>query len=135
MKTYIPNAEKKRAAIGVAQSELPDSAAIVAIDLFDHWSGESVAYAVGTRVQYDGLLYKCLTAHQSQPTWTPTDAPSLWVRGDDPGEEWPEWRQPEGSTQAYPQGAKVTHNAKHWVSDVDNNVWEPSVYGWSEQEG
>lgn len=34
---------------------------------------------------------------------------------------------------AYMAGDKVTHNDKHWVSDVDNNVWEPSVYGWSEQ--
>jgi hypothetical protein len=30
-------------------------------------------------------------------------------------------------------GAKVSHNGKHWISDVDNNVWEPGVYGWSEE--
>ncbi len=23
------------------------------------------------------------------------------------------------------------HNGQTWVSDVDNNVWEPGVYGWS----
>ena len=23
-------------------------------------------------------------------------------------------------------GDKVSHNGKHWVSAVDNNVWEPS---------
>ena len=27
---------------------------------------------------------------------------------------------------------KVTHNGKTWVSDVDSNVWESGVYGWSE---
>lgn len=26
----------------------------------------------------------------------------------------------------------MTHNEKKWVSDVDSNVWEPGVYGWSE---
>ena len=24
------------------------------------------------------------------------------------------------------------HNDKIWVSIVDNNVWEPGVYGWEE---
>lgn len=42
------------------------------------------------------------------------------------------WIQPTGATDAYPAGAKVSHNSKHWISDVDNNVWEPGVFGWSE---
>jgi hypothetical protein len=29
-------------------------------------------------------------------------------------------------------GDKVSHNDKHWESQVDNNVWEPGVYGWVE---
>ena len=33
---------------------------------------------------------------------------------------------------AYPLGAKVSHNEKHWTSTVENNVWEPGVYGWEE---
>ena len=27
---------------------------------------------------------------------------------------------------------KVSHNGKYWTSDVDSNVWEPGVYGWTE---
>ena len=41
-------------------------------------------------------------------------------------------KQPTGAQDAYAKGAKVSHNGKHWISDVDNNVWEPGVYGWSE---
>ena len=26
----------------------------------------------------------------------------------------------------------VTHGGKTWVSDVDGNIWEPGVYGWTE---
>ena len=26
----------------------------------------------------------------------------------------------------------VRMNGKHWTSDVDSNVWEPGVYGWTE---
>ena len=37
-----------------------------------------------------------------------------------------------GSTDAYAKGAKVSHNGKHWTSDVDANVWEPGAYGWTE---
>ena len=43
----------------------------------------------------------------------------------------PEWEQPD-STNPYSAGDKVMHNGKTWVSDIDNNVWEPGVYGWTE---
>ena len=45
----------------------------------------------------------------------------------------PDWVQPD-STNAYAKGDKVRHNGKIWVSDLDGNVWEPGVYGWSEAE-
>ena len=113
-------------------ASLTDTEALQAVELFPHWDSDSHAYAVGDRVSYEATLYKCLQAHTSQASWNPADAPSLWVRVDDPSQEWPEWRQPTGSTDAYAKGAKVSHNEKHWISDVDNNVWEPSVYGWTE---
>ena len=43
----------------------------------------------------------------------------------------PDWVQPS-STNPYMKGDKVRHNGKVWVSTVDNNVWEPGVYGWDE---
>lgn len=42
------------------------------------------------------------------------------------------WRQPLGSEDSYHLGDKVSHNEKHWVSDVDANVWAHGVCGWSE---
>ena len=99
---------------------------------YDKWSGESVAYIVGDIRLYNDELYRCLQAHASQADWTPDAAVSLWVRIADPAEEWPEWIQPTGAHDAYIVGAKVSHNGKHWTSDVDGNVWEPGVYGWTE---
>ena len=26
---------------------------------------------------------------------------------------------------------KVTHKDQRWTSDLDGNVWEPGVYGWT----
>lgn len=110
---------------------LDDDEALEAVELFPHWQDEH-EYTVGERVSYSDILYKCLTSHTSQTQWTPDVSPSLWVRVDNPAEEWPEWVQPVGSTDAYAKGAKVSHNNKHWISDVDGNVWEPGVYGWTE---
>ena len=118
-------------AILAIRAAVDDNTALTVPALYPEWKDDA-DYAVGDRVLYGENLYRCLTAHTSQPSWTPTDSPSLWVRIDDPSIEWPEWRQPVGSTDAYPKGAKVSHNGKHWTSDVDGNVWEPSVYGWTE---
>lgn len=101
--------------------------------MYDEWSAESVEYVLDDIRQYNGLLYRCVQAHTSQATWTPEAAPSLWTRIADPAQEWPEWIQPTGAHNAYAKGAKVSHNGKHWISDVDANVWEPGVYGWTEQ--
>ena len=44
------------------------------------------------------------------------------------------WERPE-STNPYMKGDKVTHAGRTWVSTIDNNVWEPGVYGWEETDG
>lgn len=124
-------AAKLRPVIEAAATSLPDGEAAKAVELFPAWA-YPVSYIVGNRVSDGGKLYKCLQDHTSQETWTPEDSPSLWVGISDPAEEWPEWSQPVGSTDAYAKGTKVSHNGKHWTSNVDANVWEPGVYGWSE---
>ena len=125
------HARRLRRLIEQTSAFLDDTDALNGVELFPHWS-DSKEYEAGERVNYNGTLFKCLTAHTSQPSWTPDVSPSLWVRVDDPSIEWPEWIQPTGATDAYPLGAKVSHNSKHWISDVDNNVWEPGVFGWTE---
>ena len=121
-----------RALIEQAAASLSDEVALTGVELFPRWNGDGVEYKVDERVSYNGILFKCLQAHTSQATWTPTDAPSLWAKVLIPDPEViPEWEQPD-STNPYMTGDKVTHNGKTWQSDIDNNVWEPGVYGWSE---
>lgn len=74
-------------------------------ELFSPWACP-VAYKTGNIRERNGKLYKCLQDHTSQETWTPV-----------------------GSTDAYAKGAKVSHNGKHWTSNVDANVWEPGTAG------
>lgn len=127
----IQMAKQLRQAIQFQVVSLPDEQAILIPSVFPRWDS-TVTYQTGDRVQYGELLYKCLQSHTAQADWTPDAAVSLWVRIDDPAEEWPEWRQPQGAHDAYALGAKVSHNGKHWTSDVAANVWEPGVYGWTE---
>ena len=126
------HARHLRRKIEQTSASLTDEEALTAVELFPHWS-DSAEYAVDDRVSYEGTLYKCLTAHTAQAQWTPADSPSLWVRVDNPQEEFPEWVQPLGSTDAYALGAKVSHLNKHWISTVDGNVWEPPTM-WDEVE-
>lgn len=101
--------------------------------MFAPWA-VPVNYQPGNIRRYGGKLYRCLQAHISQESWTPDAAPSLWVAIADPMEQFPAWNQPIGAMDAYPKGAQVSHKDRHWISDVDNNVWEPGVYGWTEQQ-
>jgi len=121
-----------RKLIEQAAASLSDEDALTGVELFPRWNENGISYAVGDRVLYNGTLFKCLQAHTSQVTWTPTDAPSLWTKVLIPDPEViPEWEQPD-STNPYMKDDKVTHNGKTWQSNIDNNVWEPGVYGWSE---
>ena len=96
------------------------------------WSPNGYNYFTGERVTYDGKYYRCIQSHTSQIDWAPDRAVSLWVEISDPADEWPEWKQPTGAHDAYARGDKVSHNGKHWISDLDANVWEPGVDGWTE---
>lgn len=96
------------------------------------WSPNGYSYFTGERVTFEGKYYRCIQSHTSQIDWAPDRAVSLWVEISDPADEWPEWKQPTGAHDAYARGDKVSHNGKHWISDLDANVWEPGVDGWTE---
>ena len=119
-----------------ARTLVTDEFALQTIDMFPYWkTGLTVTQddiSNGKhRYQYNGKLYRCVQAHTTQADWTPDKTPALWVEVS--LDEFPEWKQPTGAHDAYKKGDKVTHNGKKWSSDVDANVWEPGVYGWSEE--
>lgn len=130
---YIENARKLRPIIEQAMQSVDGQDALDAVELYPAWAA-GADYPVGMKVRYGGVLYRCLTAHTSQEDWMPDVSPSLWAKVlVEDGEILP-WEQPE-STNPYSKGDKVTHDGKVWVSDIDGNVWEPGVYGWTEVQG
>lgn len=128
--SIIDRARELRGVIEQMSGALDDSAALESPELFPAWR-EGVDYTTGQRVRHDGTLYKVLQKHTSQADWTPDAAPSLFAKVLIPdAESIPAWEQPD-SANPYMQGDKVTHNGKTWISDIDYNIWEPGVYGWS----
>ena len=129
--------ENNIATTGIAFVTMAEAGSIDAVtaaehaELFSEWTCP-IAYKTGNIRRYKGVLYKCIQDHTSQADWTPDTAVSLWTLTADPAEEWPAWSQPVGAHDAYSLGDQVSHNEKHWTSDVDGNVWEPGVYGWTE---
>lgn len=114
-------------------ASIEDEVALVIPEVFPVWSGNSVEYKKDERVTYNGVLYKVITAHTSQSTWTPTDAPSLFVKVIVQEGEILDWEQPTAEN-AYKKGDKVRYNGKVYESLIDNNVWSPEGYpaGWRE---
>jgi len=98
-----------------------------------NWTGKA-----GTIMWDEGQLYRSLHEIGPGQNAKPSTTPSLWKRIGNPADEWPEWSAPIGTEDAYKMGDKVSHNGKKWIctavgGDGVYNIWEPGVYGWSEQ--
>ena len=116
-----------------ARQVTDDTEALSLQILYKQWDTQiGKTLQVGEYINYNEILYKVLQEHTVQEDWTPDASPSLFAKVlvDPTGETILEWQQPE-STNPYMKGDKVTHNGQTYISDIDNNVWEPGVYGWS----
>ena len=114
---------------------LSDAQALQVPMLFDEFDGNGVAYEVGKRIMFEGVLYKVIQAHTSQAGWTPIAAPSLFAKviNETIDGSIPEFEQPD-STNPYMKGDKVMFNGKVYESLIDNNLYSPEAYpaGWKE---
>ena len=130
--TILDEAKKLRALIEQMAESLDDEQAENNPSVFPKWE-IGVEYKKDYKIRYNDVVYKVLQDHTSQEDWLPDEAVSLYMRvhKQDP-QEYPEWVQPTGAQDAYNMGDKCSHNSKHWASNLDGNVWEPGVYGWSE---
>lgn len=132
MNKYMEEAKAIRAGIEAFSANQTDKNLIDNMAAFPYWNGDGVNYSADMLLQYDGSLYRVIQPHTSQADWTPDKVPALFARVS--VEEYPDWVQPTGAHDAYGKGDKVAHNGKQWQSDIDGNVWEPGVYGWSVEE-
>lgn len=124
--------------MSVQSANLTDEKAMEIADLYPEWETMR-AYKVDEILKYgvntDGetQLYKVVQAHTSQADWTPDTAASLYKKIGFTDEGVSIWTQPLGATDAYMTGDVVSFEDQIWISTVDNNVWQPGVYGWEVQ--
>ena len=130
MNKYMQEAQEIRKAIDVFAKNQTDETLIDNKAAFPLWS-VGIQVAAGQILRYNDDIYRVIQPHTTQSDWTPDKVPALFSKIS--LDEFPEWVQPAGAHDAYMKGAKVSRNSKHWISDVDNNIWEPGVYGWSEE--
>lgn len=74
----LTEAEMKAPAVETAITYLSDEQALTVKALYPAYA-YGVLYKQGDRAVYNGILYKSLQDHTSQPGWEPGVAPSLWV--------------------------------------------------------
>ena len=120
----------------ILSTELSDEEKDMFINFFDLWE-PNTDYSSGDKLVYEGLAYEVIQAHTSQSGWLPNELPALYklfyqTSTDDGTIVIPDWKQPLGGHDSYNTGDLVFHKEKAWESEVDGNIWEPSVYGWVE---
>lgn len=121
---------KKATVYTIDTTELTDEQVLEINAVFPDWS-VGTSYTTGQIARYDGKLWRALQDSTGQEQYPPDAFVSGWKQVGEPDEHGIPWVQPLGATDVYNKGDKVSHNGKYWVSDIDNNVWEPGVYGWS----
>ena len=138
MADKVFKAKQLRRALQLWAATLTDESTMMEIaDIYPKWNGNSKSYKTGDIFSYgvnaDGetQLYSVLQGHTSQPDWTPDTASSLYKKVGFTDSGVNIWTQPLGATDAYNMGDEVSHNGQIWTSDLDGNVWEPGVYGWT----
>lgn len=121
---------KYRKYIEQAAASLSDESALNVPELYTHWQ-PNITLEINNRVYWNDKLYRVVQTHTTQEGWEPNQTPALFTEIAKPGEI-PEWKQPTGAQDSYNQGDKVRYNNIIWESEVNNNVWEPGVYGWKQ---
>lgn len=119
-------------AVKQARQVTDDAEALSLQVLYKQWNRQiGKTLQVGEYINHNDVLYKVLQQHVAQDNWAPDVSPSLFAKVlvDPTGETVLDWEQPD-STNPYMKGDKVKHNGVIYESEVDNNVWEPGVYGW-----
>ena len=130
----IDTKEKSLTKIGkiVANQVTDDAIALTIQEFYDIWE-EGATYPVGRYITHNDILYKVLTEHTSQATWTPDVSHGLFAKVliDPSGETILDWVRPD-SANAYMIGDKVKYEGIIYESIIDNNIWSPTEYpaGW-----
>lgn len=103
-------------------------------------TGAHDMYQIGQfMIWTDGEIYECIQA----TNFSPEEYSQAWKKNredtEEPeqpvDEEWPEWYPWDYVSEIpWQQGSKCTYNGQHYISKVNNNVWQPTESSvWEKQ--
>ncbi len=138
---YVAKQINRAVQMTVQVADLSDEMAMEVADVYPAWVAEKKYYTgdilkYGVNADNETQLYRVAQDHTSQADWTPDATPALYKPIGIGGDGVPVWTQPYGAEDAYMTGDRVhypTEKDPIYVSTVDNNVWEPTVYGWEKE--
>lgn len=139
MNKQLQAAAQLRKVVQMFAAGLTDDEAMEVATIYPQWKTDT-AYKAGEFLTYgingvgDPQLYKVNQYHTSQADWTPDKTPALYTAIGLTPSGYPVWSQPTGAHDAYNIGDIVSYNGGLYISTVDGNVWEPTVYGWDAYE-
>ena len=130
---YMQEAKEYRKAIDTFAKNQSDKTLIDNKAAFEWWR-PGIAAEKDKIYRFGDDLYRCIQPHTTQEDWTPDKVPALFVKIS--LEEFPQWVQPTGAHDAYNKGDKVSDEGKHWISEMDGNIWKPGTVAgaWSKIE-
>ena len=133
MNKYLEEAKEYRKAIDTFAKNQNDETLIDNKAVFEFWRA-GINAEKDKIYRYSENIYKCIQPHTTQEDWTPDKVPALFVKIS--LEEFPQWVQPTGAHDAYNKGDKVSDEGKHWISEMDGNIWKPGTVAgaWSKIE-
>ncbi len=133
MNKYLEEAKEYRKAIDTFAKNQSDKTLIDNKAVFELWR-PGIAAEKDKIYRFGDDLYRCIQPHTTQEDWTPDKVPALFVKIS--LEEFPQWVQPTGAHDAYNKGDKVSDEGKHWISEMDGNIWKPGTVAgaWSKIE-
>ena len=133
MNKYMQEAKEIRKAIDTFAKNQSDETLIDNTAAFEPWRS-GIAAEKDKIYRFGDDLYRCIQPHTTQDDWTPDITPALFTKIS--LEEYPQWVQPTGAHDAYNKGDKVSDEGKHWISEMDGNIWKPGTVAgaWSKIE-
>lgn len=109
-----------------------DEKALENIYLYPKWEAD-IDVAKDERRRDSDTLYKCIQPHHTQADWPPHLTPALWAVVS--LDEWPPIPENIPAEAPWMKGQKGTWKGEHYISAIDNNVWNPDQYpaAWIKQ--
>ena len=130
----MKNADKISAIMFVLEAQkensmLDSTTVLENAEVFPAWDTDITGYAGEIYTEGTGV-YKMKNDIPKPSATKPSADKTNWVFIGDTTAIFSEWSKPLSIKDAYQRGDRATFNGVRYVSEIDENIYEPDVHGW-----